>query len=390
MSGKCIGGPSGSTVFRMGELFCGAGGMALGALQAGIRRNGHGLSILPVWANDYDRDACATYANNIRSGDGYNVVCRDVRELDFNGFSEIDGLAFGFPCNDFSAVGERKGTRGSFGPLYSYGVAALRHFKPKWFLAENVGGLHHTNEGADLKTILGEMCGSGYDIFPHLFKFEQYGVPQARHRILIVGIRNDQHLRFLVPSPTTPVPRTAREALESPPIPADAPNNQRIPHDARVVERLDFIKPGKNAFSDTVPRRLRLNIPRARISQIYRRLDPGQPAYTVTGSGGGGTHVYHWKESRALTNRERARLQTFPDDFVFVGSRESVRRQIGMAVPPGGVSVVFRAILDTFAGTEYPHVSSSIPSLFYGGPGAGSSSGVGAPLPRSVSWGASP
>ena len=75
------------------------------------------------------------------------------------------------------------------------------------------------------------------------------------------------------------------------------------------------------------------NVKSARMSQIYKKLDSNKPAYTVTGSGGGGTHVYHYKENRALTNRERARLQTFDDTYQFIGSKESVRRQIGMAVP---------------------------------------------------------
>ncbi len=69
----------------------------------------------------------------------------------------------------------------------------------------------------------------------------------------------------------------------------------------------------------------------------------------MTGSGGGGTHMYHWEEPRALTNRERARLQTFPDDFVFLGSKESVRKQIGMAVPPKGISIIFKSLLEAFA-----------------------------------------
>ncbi|WP_224653695.1 DNA cytosine methyltransferase, partial [Escherichia coli] len=94
----------------------------------------------------------------------------------------------------------------------------------------------------------------------------------------------------------------------------------------------------------------------ARLSSIYKRLDPNKPAYTVTGSGGGGTHMYHWEEPRALTNRERARLQTFPDDFVFEGSKEEVRKQIGMAVPPEGAQIVFEAILKTFAGIDYDSV----------------------------------
>lgn len=85
----------------------------------------------------------------------------------------------------------------------------------------------------------------------------------------------------------------------------------------------------------------------ATISQIYKRLVANKPSYTVTGSGGGGTHIYHWEEPRALTNRERARLQSFPDSFNFLGGKESVRKQIGMAVPPKGAEVVFKAVLKT-------------------------------------------
>ena len=120
-----------------------------------------------------------------------------------------------------------------------------------------------------------------------------------------------------------------------------------------VVERLKYIKPGENAFTADLPQHLQLNIRGAKISQIYKRLEPNKPAYTVTGSGGGGTHVYHWLEPRALTNRERARLQTFPDDFIFCGSKESVRKQIGMAVPVSGAKIIFEAVLKSFAGINY-------------------------------------
>jgi len=96
------------------------------------------------------------------------------------------------------------------------------------------------------------------------------------------------------------------------------------------------------------------------MSQIYKRLDPQKPAYTITGSGGGGTHVYHWNEHRALTNRERARLQSFSDDFIFEGSKESVRKQIGMAVPPLGAQVIVEAVLKTFAGIPYDFIESKL------------------------------
>ena len=88
-------------------------------------------------------------------------------------------------------------------------------------------------------------------------------------------------------------------------------------------------------LSKSITVKLELNVKGARLSQIYKRLDPNKPAYTITGSGGGGTHVYHWSEPRALTNRERARLQTFPDNFIFEGSKSNILKQIGNAVPVG-------------------------------------------------------
>ena len=109
-----------------------------------------------------------------------------------------------------------------------------------------------------------------------------------------------------------------------------------------------------------MPEVLQLNIKGAKISQIYKRLDPTKPSYTVTGSGGGGTHIYHWEEPRALTNRERARLQTFPDTYEFKGNKESVRKQIGMAVPCRGAQIIFEAILKSFAGIEYPYTEPNI------------------------------
>ncbi|MBI5886852.1 MAG: DNA cytosine methyltransferase [Deltaproteobacteria bacterium] len=347
-------------IFRLGELFCGPGGLALGALSAKVTCGREEYSIAPVWANDYDKDTCATYKHNICRDESSVVFCRDVRKLDMKKLSGIDALTFGFPCNDFSMVGEQKGMDGLYGPLYGYGIKALKHFQPKWFLAENVAGLKHANDGKIFAKIISEMCGAGYNVVPHLYKFEHYGVPQARHRIIIVGIREDIGLSFHVPDMLPNAPLTCRGAIENPPIPSSAPNQEFTNQAVQVVERLKYIKPGQNAFTADLPEALRLKVNGAKLSQIYKRLDPNKPAYTITGSGGGGTHVYHWKENRALTNRERARLQTFPDSFLFVGSKESVRKQIGMAVPSKGIMVIFEAILKTFANIAYRTTSSNL------------------------------
>lgn len=346
--------------FRLGELFCGPGGIAWGATHADIGNPEY--VIVHQWANDYDADTCATYRTNICPDAPETVYHEDIRKFDMSKLAPIDALAFGFPCNDYSVVGEQKGMDGVYGPLYSYGVTALKLFKPKWFLAENVGGLRNANDGKAFTKILAELKGAGYVITPHLYKFEEYGIPQARHRLIIVGIREDLDVSYKVPStaPYAGVDNTCRTAIEVPPIPADALNNERTRQSPAVVERLQYIKPGQNAFTADLPEHLQLNVRGAKISQIYKRLDPDKPAYTVTGSGGGGTHIYHWSENRALTNRERARLQTFPDTYHFQGSKESVRKQIGMAVPCRGAKIIFEAILKCFAGIEYESVEAKI------------------------------
>ena len=346
--------------FRLGELFCGPGGIAWGAMHADI--GNPEFVITHQWANDYDADTCETYRKNICPDAPETVYHEDIRKFDMSKLAPIDALAFGFPCNDYSVVGEQKGMDGVYGPLYSYGVKALRHFRPQWFLAENVGGLRNANDGRAFTKILTELRKSGYTITPHLYKFEKYGVPQTRHRLIIVGIRNDIDVEYRVPSaePYAGADNTCRTAIEVPPIPEDAYNNERTRHSEIVIRRLKCIRPGQNAFTADLPENLRLNITGAKISQIYKRLDPNKPSYTVTGSGGGGTHIYHWDEARALTNRERARLQTFPDTYRFIGSKESVRKQIGMAVPCRGAKIIFESILKSFAGISYESVEPNI------------------------------
>lgn len=346
--------------FRLGELFCGPGGIAWGATNADI--GDPEFRIIHQWANDYDSDTCETYRHNICPDAPDTVYHADIRTFDMDQLADIDALAFGFPCNDYSVVGEQRGMDGVYGPLYSYGVQALRRFQPQWFLAENVGGLKNANDGKAFTKIISELRGAGYRVVPHLYKFEEYGIPQARHRIIIIGIRNDIDVVYHVPSPNpyAGIDNSCRTAIEVPPIPQNAFNNERTNQSKQVVERLSYIKPGQNAFTADLPEHLKLNITGARISQIYKRLDPDKPSYTVTGSGGGGTHIYHWEENRALTNRERARLQTFPDNYVFMGSKESVRKQIGMAVPCRGAKIIFEAVLRSFAGIPYEYTEPNI------------------------------
>lgn len=342
-------------IFKLGELFCGPGGIAKGAITADIGLPEWGIE--HVWANDFDSSTCQTYVRNICPDRPESVICEDVHKLKISKLDAINALAFGAPCNDFSLVGKQKGINGEYGPLYSYGIKILERHKPLWFMFENVSGIKSANDGKAFEKIQDDMRKAGYKLYPNLYFFEQYGVPQARHRMIIIGIREDLPFEFKIPAYGGYVIKSCKQAIEEPPILKDAFNNEPTRQSKTVVERLKHIKPGENAWSANIPAALQLNVKGTRLSQIYKRLDPDKPAYTITGSGGGGTHVYHWSEPRALTNRERARLQTFPDDYYFIGNKESVRKQIGMAVPVDGARIIFEAVLKTFAGIEYEYVA---------------------------------
>lgn len=350
-------------LFRYGELFSGPGGLALGATRAKVHKGNEEYRIVHSWASDYDHDSCVTYRKNVATDNPSSVTCIDVKDLNIKKLGPIDAFAYGFPCNDFSVVGEQKGFNGQFGPLYTFGIKVLDLYKPKFFVAENVGGLVSANGGMSIRKIIDDLSksGNGYAITAHKYRAEEYGVPQTRHRVVLVGIDKTLNVRFKVPAPTHRGSYiSAREALESPPIHVTAFNNELKRQSPIVIRRLQLIAPGENVWTAELPVSLQLNVKSARLSQIYRRLHPDRPSYTITASGGGGTHGYHYGEPRALTNRERARIQTFPDNFEFEGSIESVRKQIGMAVPPVLAETIFTSILKTIAGVEYPYIEANL------------------------------
>lgn len=347
------------TAFRLGELFCGPGGLAYGALHS--RSNDGELGVVHAWSNDYDYDTCETYRKNICPDAPESVHYGDVRDLNISSLGEIDAFAYGFPCNSFSSVGEHQGLANEkFGQLYWYGVEVLRTYHPKWFIAENVSGIRSAGSG-DFQTILKDLRESGYKITPHLYKAEQYGIPQTRHRVIIVGIRDDLDIEFKVPDPAMYAGDISAAAAFAT-IKPGSPNNEIRKLNEKVTRRLTYIMPGENVWdaekAGRLPDELKIKT-KTKISQIYRKLSPDKPAYTVTAAGGGGTFMYHW-EDRELTNRERAKLQTFPDDYEFVGKYSSVRKQIGMAVPCRLAEIVTTAILNSFAGIEYPSVEANL------------------------------
>jgi len=347
-------------MIKLGEIFCGPGGFAEGAKKAkGFKH---------VWANDIDPDACKTFKKHhqdceVVQGDVYEDFIKDrMKKL-----KKIDGLIFGFPCNDFSMAGKKQSLKGKYGPLYKAACEVLNYFKPTFFVAENVSaimsplvfdpkkstnGKYHrikaenSEKYLNFKKIITDLASCspyGYKVYADKFKFEEYGVPQTRHRQILVGYRGDYELKNNVQYETPKKSEkkiSSKEALEIG-VPdtnqnskslEKAKNQELTKHSSDVLKRLMNTKEGQNVWQLDDEFGLP-NVKSARMSNIYKKLESNKPSYTVTGSGGGGTHVYHYKENRALTNRERARLQTFDDKYDFLGNKEAVRKQIGMAVP---------------------------------------------------------
>ena len=353
-----------NNTITFGELFCGPGGMSQGAKDTKVTSFGETFSFHHKWALDSDPDSCETYKNNIKPD---RIINDDIREFNkkltknLDHLEKVDAIGFGFPCNDFSNLGEKNGLKGKYGPLYSEALKIVDRINPKFFIAENVTGIKSSDRGNSFEIIKKDMRMNGrYKVYSHLYKFEQYGIPQKRHRFIIVGIREDFDVNYNPPAPTTPEEFqfiSSKQAIEG--ISEGTPNHDYYQTSFIVTERLKNIKPGYNAFNSDIPKEYALNVKGAKLSNIYRRLDPKKPAYTVTGSGGGGTKMYHWKDPRPLTNRERARLQTFPDNYIFSGKPESVRKQIGMAVPPMAAKIVFTSIIKTLINQGYSNVMSN-------------------------------
>ena len=187
-----------------------------------------------------------------------------------------------------------------------------------------------------------------------LYNFADYGVPQLRERVLIVGIRKDTGFNFIHPAPTHGNGRipyvTAGTALEG--VEKVKANNEKMKSMPKTIEKLKLISEGGN-FTD-IPKDHPLYV-KGMISHVYRRIHRSEPSKTIIAAGGGGTWGYHYPEPRPLTNRERARLQSFPDDFEFIGSNTEVRRQIGNAVSPTGVHGLANALLPLFR-NEYERI----------------------------------
>lgn len=322
--------------FSIFSTFTGGGGLDIG-FHGNFEYLGKKFKTLPFEtkvAIDINTDACETLKQNKQYFKGIEAICTDITEhspLQYEPY-KYDVLLGGFPCVTFSIVGKQAGVKDDLhGKLYETYAKYVEHLKPKVFLAENVKGILSANKGEAVKIIKKRFEIDGYRLKVYLVNFADFGVPQLRERVLFIGVRNDITTDFVPPEFTHRNNHVSCiQAFEN--LDINLPNNELMSQSAKTKRMLEAIPEGGN-FKD-LPDDLKI---KGLMSNIYRKLDRNKPSYTLIASGGGGTWHYHYQEPRALTNRERARLQSFPDDHIFKGSNTEIRRQIGNAVPPVGI-----------------------------------------------------
>lgn len=291
---------------RIISLFSGAGGLDLGLIWAGNEI---------IWANDIDADAVATYKENISE----HIICADIKNIDVSELPDADVVVGGFPCQGFSQANLRRVIDDPRNFLYRFFYQTIKEKQPKYFIAENVKGILSIGKGEAIKQIISDFQEAGYLTEVYKVNMADYGVPQTRQRVIIIGQRVDisPEMIFRFPKQThgkdgVPMPwKTIKEAIDRFPDP-DQPNDvvNHTYSKYKVVYR-DFT--------------------------AHRQTDPDKPSPTILarGNGGGGVcAIPHYNGKRRLTIRESAAVQTFPDDFHFVGAQNSCYRQIGNAVPP--------------------------------------------------------
>jgi len=292
------------------SLFAGCGGLDLG-FKGGfsfLNNRYAPLNYDIVWANDLDENACQTFRKNL----GDRIVVGDINKIlaSKNGHEPLpdraDIVLGGFPCQDFSHAGKRRGFNSKRGLLYQSLAEVVKRTKPKMFVAENVRGLLTMDKGKAFKTIIKYFDELGYHMAPQLYLAANYGVPQKRERIVIVGTK-----KGVLPAFKHPEPNLGKDEWLSL---------------KKAIGDLEHVAEGKapNHFWS-----------KAKINkgQGNGRVSEYKPGPTMRAEHHGNIE-WHWSGKRRLSAREAARIQSFPDDFVFYPSTSSAYKQIGNAVPP--------------------------------------------------------
>lgn len=306
-----------SSRIRVASLFCGCGGSDLGMIGGFdfLNKSYSRTSYDIVYAVDNDKWAVETYNNNFK----IKATCADVTDVDFSATPDVDLMIGGFPCQSFSTLNPSKDTNDARANLYKQIVRFLQQKSPKYFICENVKGLLTLQNGEIIKRIVKEFSEVGYNVQYKLIKAVEFGVPQRRERVIIVGIRKDINCTFRYPEPVC-------SEVEAVPLSAVIDNleidEQKYYFSERAVQG---VKNAKNNMKRGLWQDL--NFPCLTITSHLAKtsMNSRDPILLVDEK----KELY-----RRFTPREAARIQSFPDSFVLNKSEIKSYKQIGNAIPP--------------------------------------------------------
>jgi DNA (cytosine-5)-methyltransferase 1 len=307
------------------SLFSGSGGLDLGFLTTG--------KFEIVFANDFNKFACETYKNNI----GDHILCEDISKI--KNLPKADIIIGGPPCQGFSTANPARSFEDPRNQLFKEYSRIIKNVKPKLFLMENVSGMVTMNNGEVFKLIKKELTNNGYKLYDELLNSKDFGVPQSRRRMIIIGVRDDIKSKFEFPKKTHNENNyvTVGETIIQKPVPVNNPNHKISNISELNYQRLKYIPEGGSMKDCPIKYQNNSDLKRA-----MRRLNSKKESYTIVHNNC--DHYYHPTENRRITIREMARLQGYPDEYIFSGSKSEQSRQVGNSVPIGLGKVLAKSI----------------------------------------------
>lgn len=318
------------------DLFSGAGGFSLGFDNKGFQN---------VFSVDIEPSFCETYNHNFPS---HNLIQKDIcnvtdAELKYlKEYDEIDVVIGGPPCQGFSIAGNigRKFIDDPRNKLFKEFVRVVKVVEPTYFVMENVARLYNHNKGSTRKEIINDFENLGYKVECKILNSADYGVPQVRKRVIFIGTKNSQKILF--PKKEVDKYVTVKEALSSYPKlesgqESKIPNHIAMSHSEQMLHKMSFVSDGGDR--NEIPEQIR---PKSGDVRKYIKYSSDKPSVTVTGDM---RKIFHYEQNRALTVRELAKLQSFPDDFEFKGTKISQQQQVGNSVPPKMAEAIASVII---------------------------------------------
>lgn len=305
------------------DLFCGAGGLSLGFKRAGFKT---------LFAVEFNKIYAQTYRENFPD---VNLYCGDIKNISnheiqkINDIAKIDIIIGGPPCQGFSLAGNigRQFLEDARNHLFLEYFRFVDIIKPRMFVLENVASMVSHHKGKTIKEIEDKFHSIGYEIQYKILNAVNYNVPQERRRVFIVGTQKG--ISFNYPLGNSNI-ITIKEAIDDLPVlesgeTSTISQHNAMKHSNQMLKKMSFIKDG--GTRKDIPEALR---PTSGDIRKYVRYNSNKPSFCVTGDM---RKIFHYNQNRALTCRELARIQTFPDDFIFCGSTIEIQQQIGNAVP---------------------------------------------------------